>query len=138
MNALRWRKMACVILGTTFLAPAILAASASAFDRQPVSISGLVPDNFGQSTTRAGQQLEARYPGIRADYCMGVTMLGYPAATSSFVVGLTRYWDKLACVGYTYSTGKTIFALVYDAKGPHAWIIYRLRGVPVSALEQGL
>ena len=102
MNVLRWRKMACAILGTAFVVAVIQVTSASAFDRQTVPISGLVSDNFGQSTTHAEQQLKARYPGIRADYCMGVTMLGYPASTSSFVVGLTRYWDKDVCAGYTY------------------------------------
>jgi hypothetical protein len=114
---------------------AAVPAAVNAFDRKPVTVSGLTPDNWGQSTTRAESQLHARYPGIKVVYCAGVIMAG-DAKDSYFVQGMTRYWDKLVCAGYTYTTGTTPFALIYDAKGAHSWIIYRLKGVTISALQQ--
>lgn len=120
---------------TVAIAAGILAATAAAFDRQPVTVNGLTPDNWGQSTTRAQTALEGRYPGITVVYCVGALIPG--DSSSSWVHGLTRYWDKLVCAGYTATTGKTVFSLIYDAKGAHSWIIYRLHNVSVTALQTG-
>jgi hypothetical protein len=111
-----------------------VAAASQAFDRPPISISGLTPDGWAQSTTGAQAQLKGRYPGIASVYCTGVKIPGYTAGASSFVRGLTRYWDKLACAGYTRSTGSTVFVLIYDSKGSRSWVIYRLGNVTIDAL----
>jgi len=112
-----------------------LAAASQAFDRPPISVTGLTPDNWAQSTTKAQQQLMARFPGITSVYCTGIKIPGYTAGASSFVRGMTRYWDKLACAGYTRSTGSTVFVLIYDAKGSSSWVIYRLGNVTIDALR---
>jgi hypothetical protein len=59
-------------------------------------------------------------------------MVGYENE-SSFLHGMTRYWDKLVCAGYT-QTGRT-FALIYDSKGQYTWIIYRLHGASIADLQ---
>jgi hypothetical protein len=129
---------ASLVLRQAFIAAVLaaltVAATATAFDRPPVSVVGLTPDGWGQSTTAAQRQLYARYPGISSVYCIGVRIPNYSASASSWVHGLTRYWDKLACAGYTRSTGNTVFVLIYDAKGANSWIIYRLGHVTVDAL----
>jgi hypothetical protein len=109
-----------------------VVASVAAYDRPPVPINGLQPDAWGQSTTKAEGLLRARYPGIRSTFCLGVVLPGHTAATSSFIHGQTRYWDKLICFGGTYS-GAT-FGLIFDAKSATGWIIYRLRGASISDL----
>jgi hypothetical protein len=113
----------------------VICSSALAYDRQPITLTGLRPDGFGQSTTVAQVKLRGRFPGIETVICTGIVMPG--DSVSSWVQGHTRYWDKLACGGYTYTTGKTTFALIFDAtgRGATAWTIYRLRNVSVSALE---
>ena len=120
-------------IGTVVLSAAILAPIGLAYDRTPVTITGLTPDLYGQSITKAQTQLKGRFPGISSDYCVGVLIPG--DSNSSWVSGLTRYWDKLVCAGYTYTTGKTIFTLIFDGKGPESWIIYRLRNMTISALQ---
>jgi hypothetical protein len=121
------------LVGAATVVAAVLVATASAFDRQPVPVGGLTPDSWGQSTTKAQTALEGRYPGITVVYCAGALIAGDSSA--SWVHGLTRYWDKLVCAGYTATTGKTIFTLIFDAKGVRSWIIYRLKNVSVTALQ---
>ena len=116
------------------LVAAVAAPRGFAFDRKPVTMTGLTPDNFGQDTTTAEAQLKGRYPGVSAVYCVGISMPGH--SDSSFVQGTTRYWDKLFCSGYTKTTGSTLFTLVCDPKGAKSWIIYRLKGVTIAALEK--
>jgi len=127
-----------LIRGVVFLGlvPAALAGSAApsqAYDRNPVRVPGLVPDQWGQSISNAEHQLRVRFPGVDADYCVGAIMVGHESE-SSFVHGVTRYWDKLACAGITDRGAK--FTLIFDAKGasPNSWTIYRVSGVSVSAL----
>jgi len=114
-----------VVLGT-------LAGAASAYDRSPVRLGGLQPDNWGIATTSGQQSLLRKYPGVEDIYCVGVSMIGYEN-DSSWVHGLTRYWDKLFCVGYVLSGPE--FSLIYDAKGPGQVIAYRLHGVSIAALQ---
>lgn len=117
---------------TAALAALAFAATATAYDRSPIHVAGLTPDRWGQSTSKAESLLRGRYAGIRADYCVGAIQIGHEA-DSSFVNGMTRYWDKLVCAGQT--TGGAYFALIYDAKGPQSWIIYRLKDVSIAALR---
>jgi hypothetical protein len=124
-RAVAFLSMLCVAAG--------LAASASAFDRPPISINGLVSDGWGQSTTSAEQNLVARYPTIRRPFCLGIKMKGYPASSSSWVHGTTRYWDKLVC--FARSWRGTVFGLIYDQKSPRSWTIYRLSGIGVAELH---
>jgi hypothetical protein len=106
-----------------------LAAVAQAYDRQPVRLSGLTPDGWGFTNLGAEDDLLDRYRGLRTAWCTGVIMVGWPRADSTWVHGQTRYWDKSACVGTTWS-GKR-YALVYDAKGNCAlcFKVYRVRGI---------
>jgi hypothetical protein len=113
---------------------AAYAAPAQAYDRPPIRLAGLYPDGWGQSTTKAEDELFDRYPGIQSGACLPAIMVGYENR-SSWVDGLTRFWDKLLCGGHT-GRGHA-FTLVYDAKGRHAWTVYRLRGVTVQALRYG-
>jgi hypothetical protein len=125
---LRW------LLVSVVVATCVLAPSASAFDRKPVTLQGLQPDSWGLPTTGGESALKSRYPGVAVDYCVGVNIPGDP--DSSFIRGLTRYWDKLVCFGTTHTTGKTVFGVVVDAKGANGqWIIYRLKDVSLSALQ---
>jgi hypothetical protein len=52
---------------------------------------------------------------------------------SSFINGMTRFWDKLVCADVT-RTGQA-FTLILDAKSAHGWVIYRLSGVTIAALQ---
>lgn len=116
------------------LVAALAAGTAGAYDRQPIALGGLYPDSWGQSTGSAQRQLMNRYPGIRSSYCIGVLMKGHYSDSSWLDdAGLTRFWDKLMCFGFTTRSG-TLFALIFDAKGPHSFIIYRLRNTTVNAL----
>jgi hypothetical protein len=118
-----------VLLG--LLGAVAFVGSASAYDRRPVRVSGLSPDSWGIATTVAEAKLRDRYQAITSDYCVGVIMTGHETL-SSFVHGLTRYWDKVACAGYT--TGGKEFALIFDAKSRYSWTIYRLRGASSADL----
>lgn len=124
------RLLLAALLATTTVAAA--ATTASAFDRPPVPLNGLVADGWGQSTTKAETYLRTRYPGIRGDFCLGVTIPG-DAADSSWVIGYTRFWDKLLCFGTTQS--RAVFGVVYDAKGKYSWVIYRLKGATIRDLQ---
>jgi hypothetical protein len=108
------------------------AASASAYDRQPIKVYGLVADRWGQSTTMAQRKLMGRFSLVSSVWCTGAIIVG-DEADSSWTSGLTRYWDKLACGGY--ASGQQ-FALIFDPKGrsADAWVIYRLKGVTRDAL----
>ena len=128
-------KTAVLLAMAIVLAGAILATSALAFDRPPISVAGLTSDGWGQSVTGGERQLRGRYAGIRQVYCEGVILPRLTASQSSWVHGMTRYWDKLVCAGYTYTTGSTIFVLIYDAKSASGWIIYRLKNVTITALQ---
>jgi hypothetical protein len=127
----RGMKLLAAAAATAIIA-AVAAGSAAAYDRQPLHIRGLRPDGWGQTVTAAGAALRQRYPGVRADYCTGVIMIGYESASWS-VNGMTRYWDKLVCLGRTYSG--SYFGLVFDQKGPRSWIIYRLNGATLDELR---
>lgn len=61
-------------------------------------------------------------------------MVGWPRGDSTWLDGQTRYWDKNACVGKTYS-GKD-YALIYDAKGNCAkcFRAYRVTGIGAGEL----
>jgi hypothetical protein len=118
---------------TAGAAALVLVPGASAFDRKPITLSGLTPDSWAQSTTTAEADLKHRYPGIHDVYCVGVQIPD--DGDSSFVSAGTRYWDKLACAGST--TGGTEFALVYDSKGRDSWIVYPLKGTSIAALRSG-
>jgi hypothetical protein len=111
---------------------AALATSASAYDRSPVTVPGLHPDDWTQTITNAEWQLHKRYSGIKNTYCVGVIMQGF-ASDSAVVYGLSRYWDKLLCAGaLRRRTG--IFSLIFDQKGSEGWTIYRLRGASIAEL----
>jgi hypothetical protein len=115
------------------LAVAVTSASAaSTFDRSPIHVAGLTPDRWGQSITKAESALRGRFPGIASDYCVGAIMVGHESE-SSFINGMTRYWDKLVCAGTT--TGGQVFALIFDSKGAQSWIVYRLHNVTIAALR---
>jgi hypothetical protein len=109
-----------------------LVASANAFDRKPITEYGLKADRWAQTTTTAQALLKERYSGISLVYCVGVNM---PGQYSSFVQGVTRWWDKLECFGYTYRGGNSIFRVIFDQKGQYSWTIYRLRNATVSGLR---
>jgi hypothetical protein len=126
-------KSAVCLVGA-ILTVAVGAVGARAYDRQPIVLSGLYGDGWGNSTSKAERALLTRYAGIRTVWCEGVIM-AEDRSSSSWLDGYTRYWDKLACGGYTRSGHQ--FALVYDAKAQYAWVIYRLRGVSEYGLRYG-
>jgi hypothetical protein len=124
-----------LILFTLVCCVAGVAVSvAQGYDRAPLRVSGLKADHWGIPTTPAERSLRLRYAGISGVYCVGAIMAEDPE-DSSFLHGLTRYWDKLACFGRTYTTGSQVFALIFDAKGQSSWIIYRLKGVSIADLR---
>lgn len=110
------------------------AGAQPAYDRKPIVLYGLYADGWGNSTSNAEEALLKRYAGIRTVWCTGVIM-GDDRENSSWVDGYTRFWDKLACGGYTLSGGT--FALVFDAKAHYSWTIYRLKGVTINELRYG-
>jgi hypothetical protein len=122
-------RLAAIILVALALAPL-----ANAYDRHPFRIYGAAPDGWGNSTTHAEQLLLGRYPGIATVTCIGAIIDGYEGE-SSWVDGVVRYWDKLACAGYTRRG--TVFALIFDSKARSAWVIYRLKNVTLDALRYG-
>src|SRR5256885_2072399 len=124
------RAIAAAVVAT-FVVAGVLAGMASAYDRTPIHLTGLAPDSWGTSITDAEQMLRGRYSGIDRVWCRGVLMIGYEA-NSSWVHGLTRYWDKLVCDGFA-TNGKP-FALVFDGKARYSWTVYRLRGASAEDL----
>ena len=102
------------------------AAPAGAFDRKPVTLRDLTPDNFGYSTT-AGERVVRRsyYRTAERIYCVGVIMHG-AERDSSWVLALTRYWDKLMCAAVVSPTTAHVFVL--DAK-KNTRVRYRHRTV---------
>jgi hypothetical protein len=110
----------------------VLAPSALGYDRKPVRVTGLTPDSWAQSITKAEAQLKRKFPGIQADYCVGAIMVGYESE-SSFLHGTTRYWDKLVCIGTTVNGRQ--FDLIFDAKSLYAFVIYRLHGAAITDLQ---
>jgi hypothetical protein len=115
---------------------AIMAGSASAYDRPPIRVYGLGNDQWGQTVTWGANSLKYRYPGIKTTYCFGAIKAGNEA-NSSWLIGNTRYWDKLVCGGQLDSGSS--FALILDQKGPAAnnFTIYRLQKATVSDLYDG-
>jgi hypothetical protein len=107
---------------------------AQGYDRASLRLTGLKADYWGIAVTPAERELRDRYEGISQAYRVSVIMTEDPA-DSSWVHGLTRYWDKLACFGRTYARGSQVFGLVFDAKGKGSWIIYRLKGASVADLR---
>jgi hypothetical protein len=107
----------------------VAGTTASAYDRAPVTLSGLTPDHWGFTNLGAEEDVVDRYRGLRTARCTGVIMVGWPRGRSTWLHGQTRYWDKNVCTGATWS-GKR-YALVYDAKGDCAkcFRIYRLTGI---------
>ena len=114
----------CVAVAVT----AILTSTALAFDREPVRLRQLKPDGWGNSVTGAARDVRARYDSVGTTYCAGVIMVGHEAA-SSWIHGMTRYWDKLVCL---VDEGNDYVTFVYDPKGAkaNAFNIYRLRHIP--------
>lgn len=122
-----------VALTAALFAVAVIAGSAEAFDRPPISLYGLKPDGWGQTITAAETNLKGRYAGIVSTFCLGVTIRYYPASSSSWVHGFVRYWDKDICFGKT--TNGAIFGLIYDQKSSNGWVIYRLKGASLADLR---
>ena len=115
-----------ILLAVAALAVAAAAQPASAFDRKPLVLSDLRPDSFGYTTT-AGERVVRRdfYPTAERIYCAGVIMKG-AERDSSWVRGLTRYWDKLFCAALISSSAAHVFVL--DAKRDGR-VLYRHRTV---------
>jgi hypothetical protein len=112
-----------------------VVALAQAYDRQPIRVSGLKPDLWGNTYRSAQSDLTNRYDGLRTAWCTGVIMVGYRTSDSTWVAGKTRYWDKSACTGRTWRNKR--YWLIYDAKGRcrECFKIYRLRGIGVGQLN---
>jgi hypothetical protein len=108
------------------------AVASSTYDRAPLHLNGLNPDRWGTAITSAEANVQQRYAGVSQVYCVGVVMNGH-TGDSSWVHGLTRYWDKEGCFGRTYSG--SLFGLVYDTKSASAWTIFRLTGASVHDLQ---
>jgi len=127
-------KIKATLLAIAVGALAIVAV-AQAYDRQPIRVSGLKPDKWGNTHLQAQKEITNRYGGLRTAWCTGVIMVGHPRSDSTFIIGKTRYWDKQACTGDSFS-GRT-YALIYDAKGrcDKCFTIYRLRGIGVGELH---
>jgi hypothetical protein len=129
------RRAALVALAALLLVAvaAGTARGAAAYDRSPIHLNGLTPDGWGTAVTSADRNARNRYPGIASLYCVGVIMNGWSASSSSWVHGLTRYWDKEACFGHTYRSS-SLFAFVYDTKSASNWTIFRLSGASLADL----
>jgi hypothetical protein len=124
------------MLAILALAALLGATAAQGYDRTPIRLSGLTPDGWGYTNLGAEDDLLDRYPGLPSAWCTGVIMVGWPRRDSTWIHGQTRYWDKSACAGTTWS-GKR-YALVYDAKGKCriCFRIYRLRGIGPRELRR--
>jgi hypothetical protein len=118
-----------VLIALVVAAAVVAAGFAQAYDRQPIRIGQLNPDQWGDTNRGAQNSILDRYSGLRTAWCTGVIMIGYPVSDSTWVDGTTRYWDKNACIGKTWS--RKSYALIYDAKGrcEECFKIYRLRGI---------
>lgn len=128
---MRLTLITAVILATV----ATAASAANAYDRTPITLSGMTPDYWGFTLTSGANNLIYRYPGIDSKvgvFCVGVIMKGHES-NSSWLRGVNRWWDKLECGGRT--DGGKLFALILDGKGKHSWIVYRLLGVNVNDLK---
>lgn len=115
-----------ILLAVGALAAVAAAQPASAFSRKPYVLSDLRPDRYGYTTT-AGERVVRRdyYPAAERIYCAGVIMKG-AERDSSWVRGLTRYWDKLYCAALVNPSAAYVFVLDAKATGR---VLYRHRTV---------
>jgi hypothetical protein len=125
--------MKALVVGIA-LGALVLATAADAYDRRPIRVAGLTPDRWGNTNLQAQDEITHRYNGLRTAWCTGIVMVGQPRGESTWLNGQTRYWDKNACAGRTWS-GKQ-YALVYDAKGKCAkcFRVYRVTGIGAGEL----
>jgi hypothetical protein len=110
----------------------LVATSTANANRTPVRVSGLKHDSWGFTTSIGEYNLRHRYPGIHTVECYGIINVN-DVAGSSFIHGLNRYWDKLACAGTTVNGHN--FVLICDSKSAKGFIIYRLRDASLSDLQ---
>jgi hypothetical protein len=127
------RGVPVLLASAVVLAAAVFVASASSFDRTPITLTNVTPDQWGQTVTGAERLLGERFPGIKHSYCVGAVLAGYQNDESFWLDAGTRYWDKLVCTG-TLRKRPGSFALVFDPKGQATWTIYRLKGASVREL----
>jgi hypothetical protein len=91
-------------------------AAAEAYDRKPVTMSSMVPDNWGSSLSQGQDEIrENIYPGAYRVACTGVFMQGY-RRDSSWLRGNTLYWDKLFCIAVMKRTSARGTSFVLDPK----------------------
>ena len=103
-----------------------MCSIATAYDRQPVTISGATVDGFGATISKAEIKLRTRYPKAHGIRCTGALMTGH-MDTSSWMEGIHRVWDKLHCTVGTISPVKGI-SLVFDVKTANdAFLVYRVK-----------
>lgn len=122
--------MKVLLVAATIAAISTGVATASE-SRQPLIVSGLIADGWGDTSSNDETYLEASYSGISSLTCYGILIKG-DFADSSWIRGLDRDWDKFYCFGVA-NNGKR-FSLISDPK-KGARIIYRLHGISLSELR---
>jgi hypothetical protein len=108
-----------VVLVVAIAAAAVMASpvlGGSSADRTPVTLTGLVPDDWNQSISNADNSARNRWPGYARVWCRGVIIAGF-RSQSSFIHGTTRYWDKTFCVALRERHSTQGSSFVLDAKG---------------------
>jgi hypothetical protein len=103
------------------------ATAVATADRRPVTMSGLTPDNWGQSLSQADATARDKWPSYKRAWCRGIYMSGY-RSESSFLFGSTRYWDKTFCIVAKERNAAYGTSFVLDAKGRSSGIkMYRVK-----------
>ena len=119
------KRLPVLLLLLVALVVLMLPVTASGqYDRKPVRLQGMVPDEWGLSLSRGANKIRRDlYPNAYTAYCVGVIMVGF-AEESSFLHGGTRYWDKLYCSVVQRKGAPTGVGFVLDAKRTRT-IVYR-------------
>ena len=104
-----------LVLALAGIVAAIAVSAGAGADRSPITMTGMFPDNWGQSISNADATARNKWPGFERAWCRGVLMSGY-RSRSSFVEGNTRYWDKTFCVAMRERNSTTGSSFVLDAR----------------------
>ncbi len=103
-----------------------LPIAGQSYDRRPVTLSGMYPDQWGASLGNGMEQVRRNhYPDADRIYCTGIIIAGY-RPDSSWLRGTARYWDKMLCAVKLNSWSDRGVVFVLDPKKTR-WVIYRKR-----------
>jgi hypothetical protein len=124
-----------LVVGAVAASGSPAKVTSAQYDRTPVRLGQLKPDQWGTAATSADAGVRDRYPKGKDFYCVGVIMTGQPLSSSTWLNGITRYWDKFFC-HLTLSPNSGL-QMIFDPKGKNTSIVYRVKPWTPSTSSTG-